>query len=183
MRPDPWFIRWRCRLALIGLPLAALAPIGTAHGVEAAELKVAIVYNILQYVDWPPEADSPHGVISLCVDTGGQLAGIFRSLAGRPVQKRQLEVLELADGNEAWKNCHAVFLDASSRRAAALSARMPRNLPLLVVGDLADGQPEAMVQLVEAGGRVGFNIDLGAARRSRLQVSSRLLKLAKKVSE
>jgi hypothetical protein len=179
--PGAWLrlLRWQCRLALC-LPLAALAP---AHAVEAPELKVAIVYNILQFVEWPSDADNARGVLTLCVDSSGQLGRLFKSLAGRPVQKRQLEVAELSEAAETWKACHAVFLDGTSRRAVGIAARLPRDLPLLVMGDLADVQPEAMVQLVEAGGRVAFNIDLGAARRSRLQVSSRLLKLAKKVTE
>jgi hypothetical protein len=40
-----------------------------------------------------------------------------------------------------------------------------------------------MVQLVETNDRIGFNVDLAAARRARLLVSSRLLRLAKKVTE
>jgi hypothetical protein len=178
MRHPTWFARWPCRWAL-GLPLLALA-LGHARAVEAPELKVAIVYNILQFVEWPADADPSR--LTLCVDPSGVLGGYFKALVGRPVNNRQLDVTDMGDGFDNWKQCHAVFLDAGSRRTAGLAARLPRNLPVLVLGDLPEGQ-DLTVQLIESAGRVGFNIDLGAARRSRLQVSSRLLRLAKKVTE
>lgn len=159
------------------LPLLALGP---AHAVEAPELKVAIVYNILQFVEWPADADGTR--LTLCVDPTGLLGGYFKALAGRPVNKRQLDLTEMNESFDGWKQCHAVFLDASSRRTAGLAARLPRTLPILVLGDHADGR-DLTVHLIETAGRVGFNIDLGTARRCRLQISSRLLRLAKKVSE
>lgn len=176
MRTSSRLARWRSRWALSGLLLA----LGHAHAVEAPELKAAIVYNILQFVEWPAEADGTR--LTLCVDPAGLLGGYFKALAGRPVNKRQLEVADMGEGFDGWKQCHAVFLDASSRRMAGLSARLPRTLPILVLGDHADGH-ELMVHLIETAGRVGFNVDLGAARRCRLLISSRLLRLAKKVSE
>jgi hypothetical protein len=171
-----WFTTWRWRWALCA-PLAAL---GQAHAVDAPELKAAIVYNVLQFVEWPPELEGPR--LALCVDPAGALGSYFKALAGRPVHKRQLEVTEIGEGFDGWKQCHAVFLDASSRRMSSLSARVPRALPILVLGDHADGH-DLTVHLIETGGRIGFNVDLGAARRCRLLVSSRLLRLAKKVIE
>lgn len=183
MRPAScWRTWWPLQLAL-GLPLLALMP-GSVHAADAAELKVAIVYNVLQFVEWPTDGEAAAGnKLTLCVDPRGQLGGYFKSLAGRPVNKRQLDVVEMADSFDAWKTCHAVFLDATSRRAPALAARLPTGAPLLVLGDLGNGHAEAMVQLVEINDRIGFNIDLAAARRARLLVSSRLLRLAKKVTE
>lgn len=176
MRRPSWLTRSHCRWA-ISLPLLALAP---AHAVEAPELKAAIVYNILQFVEWPADVEASR--LTLCVDPAGMLAGYFKALAGRPVNKRQLDVAEMGEAFDNWKQCHAVFLDASSRRTSGLAARLPRALPILVIGDHAEGQ-DLTVHLVETAGRVGFNVDLGTARRCRLQVSSRLLRLAKKVSE
>lgn len=175
-RRPSWFTRSPRRWA-VSLPLLVLAP---AHAVEAPELKAAIVYNILQFVEWPADVDASR--LTLCVDPAGVLAGYFKALAGRPVNKRLLEVAEMGEAFDNWKQCHAVFLDASSRRAAGFAARLPRSLPILVLGDHAEGH-DLTVQLIETAGRVGFNVDLGTARRCRLQVSSRLLRLAKKVSE
>jgi hypothetical protein len=180
MRRLIWFSRWRCRWArglALSLPLLTL---GHAHAVEAPELKVAIVYNILQFVEWPADVEASR--LTLCVDPAGALGEYFKALAGRPVHKRQLDVAEMGDGFDNWKQCHAVFLDAGSRRAAGFAARLPRTLPILVLGDHPEGLA-LTVHLIETAGRVGFNVDLGAARRSRLQVSSRLLRLAKKVAE
>ncbi|MBL0726691.1 YfiR family protein [Piscinibacter sp. HJYY11] len=181
MRRLPGFSQWPCRWALrwaFALPL--LAPGQAAHAVDAPELKVAIVYNILQFVEWPADVDGSR--LTLCVDTAGMLGGYFKALAGRPVNKRQLEVAEMGEGFDSWKQCQAVFLDSGSRRTAGFAARLPRTLPVLVLGDHADGQG-LTVHLIESAGRIGFNVDLAAARHARLQISSRLLRLAKKVTE
>lgn len=161
---------------------------GATHAVEAPELKVAIVYNVLQFVEWPAdtEAASHRSELTLCVDSGGQLSAFFKSLAGRPVNMRRLAVIDLEDGPEGWKRCDALFIDATGKKAGAIAARLPHGAPVLLLGDQADVRPghaTPMVQLVEASGRIAFNIDLAAARQCRLQVSSRLLRLARKVVE
>lgn len=161
----------------------ALGAAACAHAVERTELEAAIVYNILLFVDWPPEAAPPGGgTLVLCLDPSSRLAGPLRSLAGRPVRSQRLELRELPPA-EPVRGCHALFVDAGVKPRRPLAPL--KGVPVLLLGDEQAATPEEplAVRLGEAGGRIVFDVDLAAARQARLQISSRLLRLARKVSE
>jgi hypothetical protein len=55
--------------------------------------------------------------------------------------------------------------------------------PVLVIADESAASEPATVRLVHAADRLSFEIDLAQARRSQLQLSSRVLRLARRVNE
>jgi hypothetical protein len=77
--------------------------------------------------------------------------------------------------------CQAVYIDSA---AAELDARAAVREPALVIGG-SDYRPAARpsIQLVFAEGRLAFDIDQHKAQQSGLSISSRLLRLARTVSE
>ncbi|GAA0755164.1 YfiR family protein [Ideonella azotifigens] len=162
---------WLPGLAVLGLPLA--------HAVERADLESAIVYNLLQYVEWPAEAlPAAGGALVLCLAQGSPLRGPVKSLEGRPVGPLRLAVRTLEPA-EAPHGCHALFIDGEP----PARHRPPRATALLLIGD-GPAQPDdgITIRLAQADGRMVFEIDLVEAREARLQVSSRLLRLARKVT-
>jgi len=171
------------RLACAAL-LPSLLTAAPAQAVERADLEAAIVYNILLFVEWPPEvAPAPGGVLVLCVNPASPLSGPLKSLAGRRVRSYRLELRELRAQDSA-RACHAVFVDAASRTPPPAQRRELRGLPVLVIGDEPPASDDAVaVRLAEADGRIAFDVDLATARQSGLQISSRLLRLARKVTE
>jgi hypothetical protein len=187
---------WRMQLqscwvlpALAALLLAAPAlragPASAPGTPELPDLEAAIVYQLLSFVDWPAEAaPAPGGAVQLCVDPASRLAAPLRSLQGRPVRQSQLPVVDLPPP-EGLKRCHVVMLDAGLRVAQVAVRRAVRGLPLLVVGDETSGGIDDVVavHLVPHNGRVGFEVDMAPLRLARLQISSRLLRLARRVGE
>ncbi|MED5618856.1 YfiR family protein [Ideonella sp. BN130291] len=166
----------RC-LALLCAALACAC----AQAVERVELEAAIVYNILLFVEWPADAGLiAGGPLVLCVDALSPLSAPLKSLAGRPVRSHRLEPRDLP-ANDA-RGCHAVVLDAAAAKGAP-ARRALKGLPLLVIAGEAVDDDSAAIRLAHAAGRIAFDVDLGVARQSRLQISSRLLRLARKVSE
>lgn len=172
---------------LVGLALGLLLCCGDAGAVERADLEAAIVVNILPFVDWPAEAlPPPGGALVLCVDPASRVAAPLRALKGRPVRQLRLELADLPPP-EGLRRCHAVFLDATARVPQAPLRQRLRGLPVLVFGDEpAAGDPRedvVAVHLVPVDGRIAFEIDMASVRQARLQISSRLLRLARKVGE
>jgi hypothetical protein len=173
------------RSALLALAALAMLAAPRAEAVERAGLEAAIVYNLLQFVEWPGEAALPAGTpLAVCLDAASPLLPELQSLEGRPVRRMRLAVRELAPA-EAAQGCGVIYVDAAGRHRG-LAARRPASpeAPALVIGgsDLARGEG-LMVRLDEAGGRLVFDIDMKAAREAGLVVSSRLLRLARKVTE
>ncbi|HEY0857953.1 MAG TPA: YfiR family protein [Albitalea sp.] len=171
---------------LIALPLlaAALAPC-VARAVEEAELKAAIVINILLFVEWPAAAPPEQGgALRLCVGPNSSLREAFKPLDRREVRGRVLELRELAPGDDGRRPCHAVFIDAADRTRLAATLRAQRAAGALVLSDDPDAPRDSTAIVLErVGNKIAFDVNLQPVRHARLQLSSKLLRLARVVRE
>jgi hypothetical protein len=158
---------------LMGLPLLALAA-------EEPPLKAAIVYNLLQYVQWPDEAGMAAGApLVLCAERQGALWPHLFALNGRAVRQMRLELREPAD-EDAIRGCRAWLLEDGSR---ALPPRTPTGLLTIADGSRAERGGVVISLHRGAASRLSFDVDLGAARHQGLQLSSKMLRLARQVRE
>lgn len=165
--------------------LALLVALGAspAWAVEEQELKAAIVFNLLLFVEWPVDAVAASTVsMVLCVSPSNALNAPLRALQGRPVRSQLLDVRDLPAG-ASRAACHAVYLDAadSARLAAAKPDQV--SMALVISDDVESPLPQAAIVLRHVGGRIGFDVNLEAARQARLQFSSKLLRLARRVND
>ena len=167
---------WPAWLAGVGL---ALLPLRDALAVERGALEAAIVFNVLQFVEWPNESGLAEGAaLTLCLRGDSPLMAPLRLLDGRAVRRMTLRVARLDGAPHA---CQAAYIDSA---AAEQDARNAVRDPVLVIGS-SDYRPAARptIQLVFAEGRLAFDIDQRRAQQSGLSISSRLLRLARAVSE
>jgi len=161
----------------------ALAP-RPAAAVEEMALKAAIVYNILLFVEWPAAAlPAPGGVLSLCVAPHAGMREALQVLDRSQLRGFVLALRELV-ATEATKPCHAVVIDAADRQRLAASLKSQRAAGALVISD----DPEAPVDstaivLHRAGSKIVFDVNLRPLRQAGLQLSSKLLRLARVVRE
>jgi hypothetical protein len=159
-----------------------LAP-PAARAVDGARLEAAIVYNILQFVEWPGESGQAAGeALTLCVDASSSVAHELHALAGRPVRRLKLALRDIADPREVH-GCQALYVDSDLGRRAASHPEAGDRALLLIGSSEPPPLSNATVQLAQAGDRFVFDIDTRLARQAGLVVSSRLLRLARKVLE
>ena len=165
------------------LPLAAaLLAADAARAVDEAELKAAIVFNILLFVDWPAAALPGDSALVLCFGPNGALNTALRRLAGREVRGRPLELRELAVA--APRPCHALYVDAADRaRVAALLKPLVAGGALVVSDDAEAPKEYTAIVLQRAGNKIVFDVHLQPLRQSQLQLSSKLMRLARAVRE
>lgn len=174
-RPATW---WHplCALALGVLPVLA-------HAVDEAELEAAIVYNILLFAEWPPEALAHAAPLRLCVAAGSGLASAMKMLQGRDLRGSPIETLDLA-ATTASRPCHAAFVDATAREKNAALLKTMRGSGTLVISDDEQVPHDAAgIVLMRAGTKFVFEVNLQPVRQARVQLSSKLLRLAKTVRE
>lgn len=170
----------RCLPAL--LLAAGLTLSGAARAVEEAELKAAIVFNILLFVDWPDAVLPSGSSLALCFGPSGGLNAAFKRLAGRDVRGHPLELREIA-GAPA-KPCHALYVDTADRaRLAALLKPLVAGGALVVSDDAEAPKDLTAIVLQRAGSKIVFDVRLQPVRQSQLQLSSKLLRLARAVNE
>jgi hypothetical protein len=167
---------------LLAAAMAGLARAQTAN--EEYEVKAAFLFHFAQLVEWPPGAlkgeGEPVRVCTLGEDPfHGELETILK---GKKVGERALRVDHIKQIEEA-KSCQILFVSRNeAKRMPALLAQLGSS-PVLTVGE-SDG-------FVREGGIIGFSVEdqkirfeinLDAARRAGIRVSSRLLLLAKNVT-
>lgn len=157
-------------LLTVGAPRAQGAPL-------ESEVKAAYLFNFARYVTWPEKAfASPSDPIRICV-----LADeVFRdTLAATIADKRVGDRRVLAESRTSSSqasDCHILFLKAD--RASAV-ADLSSHAVFVVSDSPGFAASGGTANFVLADNKVRFEINPGAVDRAGLQISSRLLRLAK----
>ncbi len=171
---------WRTLLALL---LLALTPL--AHAQRQApepELKAAILVNMLLFVDWPPPGGRSPDRLTVCYLAASPVATALAQLGGKLLKGRPLQVVR-ADAATLGE-CQVLYLSPTDATGLPRPASSQPASGMLLVGDSPGYlQRGVMLNLEIEGGRVVFDIDLRSARLAGLTVSSKVLRLARHVTE
>lgn len=144
-------------------------------------VKVAIVYNISKFVDWPA-GQRGGGPLVLCIaGRGERFAEGVAAVEGRPVHGRPFHVQEVARPGELAGCQIALFADPLGPGSAELLAQAHQRGVLTVSDDDAFLAEGGLVELVNRDNHVRFEVNLGSAQKAGFTVSSELLRLAERV--
>lgn len=159
---------------LLALGLLAGRP-AAAQSANPDALKAEVIYRLLMFVTWPAEREGAGRPLQLCTLGEGRMDSALQSLAGRSIRHLSVEVRRQARPDQL-AGCHLLYLPAAQPALRAALAE----LPILVVSDVAAMLDQgAMINLQIEDGRIVFDVDLDAARRAGLAVSTQLLRLAR----
>ena len=151
----------------------------SAQDVTEAALKAAFIYNFAQFTEWPADAVAPAKPLALCVIGDDAVAEAL----GRTVNARQIDGHSMTVSVVAAlpaRACHVLYLSHLTPAQAAQFTATPQDAPVLTIGDV-EGFTDmgGISRFYFEHGRLRFTIRLQAVKRARLQISSRLLALAK----
>jgi len=168
-----------CKSALV---VAAVFATGAmAQTVDEYRVKAAFVFNFAKFIQWPTEAfKTPADPLVICVLGQDQMTNSLRdavngnAIDGRPVIVRQFAVGQVSC------DCNILFVGSSV--AKRFRSGLKESAGLLTVGETpgfaADG---GVINFKLEDGRVRFEINVAAAERQQLHISSKLLSLAQLV--
>jgi hypothetical protein len=148
------------------------------------QVKAAYLFNFLKFVEWPgdPVANTNgRWVIGIVGENpfGNDLA---QAVSGKNVQGHMLEVKSFQSG-EDLRACQILFIgDSEKKRVSSILSGLHGASVLTVADTDRFTESGGMIQFVMEDKRVRFGIDVGAASRARLKISSKLLSLAKTVT-
>jgi len=173
----PWLRVLACAAACLCVLLSA-RPAGAAT--DEDEVKMGFLYNFTKFVEWPREAfanDQSPIVIGIAGDDA-TAASFAEALAHKTSGGRAIVVRRVAEAGDL-PHCHILFLRAGSRRNIADVADELAGRPVLLVGEcehfLAGG---GMLNFVLRSERVRFEVNLDAAQKAKLKLSSKLVQIA-----
>jgi hypothetical protein len=179
---SPQFAVW-LRLAYL-VALATMTTSAMAQSTEA-ELKAAFIFSFAKYVDWPADAlNANPGALTMClVGAGNELFVELSEMDGKAIKGRSLQVRARTRGDDL-KSCQMLVMADSEAEHIASVLRRLAGVPVLTVdgsGSFLDAG--GIIGLFAEGKKIRFDINLAAARRNNLVLSSNLLKLAREVRQ
>jgi len=148
------------------------------------KIKADFIYHFAQLVSWPADAVSnTDQQLLLCTLGDDSFQGNLKSnVNGKQVGSFTIHVRHLKQDAPELRSCQILFVgNDESKHFPALLAEL-QNSPVLTIGEsdtfLDDG---GVISFTKRYGKIRFAINLEAADRCRLKISSRLLLLAEKV--
>lgn len=149
------------------------------------QLKAAFLFNFAKFVQWPANSfATPQSEFGICVlgdDPFGR--SIDDVLHGKTIGEHPVMISRCKDVGE-MTHCQIVFVSASEKKRLPEILAALRGTSTLAVGE-TDGFAASggVIQFTLEEQRVRFIINVEAAERAKLQISSKLLALAKLVRE
>jgi uncharacterized protein DUF4154 len=185
-RESRWPVAIAALLAVAGaLAVSARPARAQKDEVGEYELKAAILYNLSRFVEWPTSAyaDSQAPTV-LCVlgqDPFGnslKMPGQKHDASGRAVSIRRLK------DDDGIRECHLLYISTSQRKALTQILSRLKGSSVLTVGEMSHFAAQGgIIQFTLEDKQVRFEINLDAASRTALKISSRLLALARIVKD
>ncbi len=143
------------------------------------KLKAAYIYQFTKFTHWSADAfegdDSP---IRICVLGRNPFGNSLDGFTSRKSQDRYLSV-EYLSSLKNITHCQLVFISKSEEKRLPQILRRISRLPVLSVSDM-DGftRRGGIIGFVPRKRKVGIEINVGASRKAKVMLSSKLLEVS-----
>jgi hypothetical protein len=184
-------------VALMLLPIVSAAAATSAHAQDTDAsseylIKAGFIYNFANLVQWPAtsfsQADSPIVIAVLGEERFG--VTLDRVLQGKKIDGHPFVVKYFRSTSEFLKSvgkpkeCQILYLNSSAMPHLSEAIQVVRGLPVLTIGETPGfATSGGMINFVLKDNRVRFEVNVKAAKDADLNISSRLLALAKIVEQ
>jgi hypothetical protein len=174
-------------IALLGMTLhctsTADAQAGDADSSEYL-IKAGFIYNFAKFVEWPSatfsQPDSPIVIGVLGTDPFGSV--LDRIVEDKKIGARGFVVKRYKWGKDLkdLKDCKILFVSASEKAHIDEILQSVKGQPILTVGETPGfAERGGVIRFTVEDNRVRFEVNVDAAHQAELNISSRLLTLAK----
>ena len=162
---------------------AATAPAQPAAPIEA-NVKAVFLFNFTKYVTWPASTigERSPSEVRICVTANDEFFSLLKAaVEGEAIDGKPLDPVAL-EGLDDAKTCQILYVGEAQTPDAKAWLSMVRSGQVLTVADGALND-ETVITFVRDDNRIRFDINRVAADRRNLNVSAKLLRLARKVKD
>ncbi len=165
---------------ILGYGLPTFQRIALAQPVLEYRVKTAFIYNFLAFTQWPASGTQ---IINLCLYGEDHFGQEIDKLQNKSIGTSSIKVLRINDPDQL-KQCQAVFFSKAVNNSLAGILSSLSDKPVLTLADHSNAISKgAIINLNLIHEKIVFEINLGAARKTGLDISSKLLQLAIKVHQ
>lgn len=155
----------------------------STSSLSQAQITAAFVFNFAKFTDWPQQAFVDSATpLTVCFLGGEDVRAAFQNIsAGKTVNGRQILVRDVKFAGEVL-DCRVVYVDGTNGPVVTGVLKNARQGCALVIGTSADFLVHGgIIKLLMENNRMRFDVNIGAAARAKIHLSSKLLALARSV--
>jgi hypothetical protein len=171
-------------IALVVVLVARTAGAGAAPPMALPAVKAAYLYNFAKFAEWPADVLSINAPVAACV-VGDDAVGdeLEKATMGHPIGSHSIVVVARSRP-DSLPLCHMLYVSGLSDKVVARLLDSIKGLSVFTVGDGEKfAERGGVAQLIQENGRMHFAINVNAAQRAQITLSSKLLSLAKIVKD
>ena len=146
------------------------------------QIKATFLYTVAKFVDWPAAKSDPTAPLRVGVygkDPFGPL--LERAFQGKTVNGRPLVIERLKSLDQAG-HYHILFISSGEKKRLDRILGSLTDEGVMTISDMANfAEQGGVVNLVMRANAVSMEINVSAAEKAHLKISSRLLSLARVV--
>ena len=148
------------------------------------EVKAGFIYNFAKFVKWPPQAlKKTPGILVLCFASHDPAVDVFYKLEGKLIRGRKIKVVAYK-GEACLEQSQILFLATQDKAFIQQVLGLVKGRSILTIGEVEGfAQWGGIINFFQANKRLRFQINIDAARREGLRMSSQLLGSAQIVRE
>lgn len=149
------------------------------------EVKASFIYTVAKFVDWPESAFAAPAAPMVFAILGDDPVGdaLERVVEGKSVKGHPVAVLRAASLDDL-AGCHVLIVGRSERaRLPEILARLRGSYVLTVSESDHFAREGGVMGLLIDQNMVRFEVNVDAASRSRLEISSKILRLGRVVRD
>ncbi len=142
---------------------------------EEYSLKAVFSLNFARLTQWPYSANTN---ITFCIMGNTSMLDAFKLIEYKKINTKKVK-LKIISRDKDIMNCQVLFISGLSHSKIRKLYSYARDYPILTISEAEDiSRSGAIINFIQNGDKIRFQINLNYARQAGLKLSSRLLKLA-----
>lgn len=167
-------------LSLLALVLC-MESIAYSAPSDATQIKAVFVLNFAKLAEWPIDVTGGNSTFAIAILGKVPSSAFVKTLQSQTVHGVKVSVRHIEEIGEA-KGAHLLYISGFERRRLPGIMRELGNQSILTVSDMTGFcEVGGMIELVPVQNRLGFDVNMAPVRKSRITLSSQLLKLARTI--
>ncbi len=181
----PSSVRWTVIILLSVLFIIGPAPVlcEPVTGPEY-EVKLGFIYNFINFVTWPESSfKSDSDPLVVCIASDNPSSEVLYKLDGKSIRQRKIKVVDYQE-ETCLAQSHTLFFATQDKAFIQQVLDLSKGLTILTIGEV-DGfaRMGGVINFFKEENRLRFRINIDAAARNTLKMSSQLLVSAQIVKE